>query len=494
MKPSKILFFLLTVFFLLLLVALIFPEEGIDINGKFKLQFFSPKEIFTKDTVEYLDITQILDQNEMMTDSVISVLAENVTDSNKIFVFDTIRANADSLKKSITYIEFPKGNRTILHPIFKALKKVKESGGLVRIMHYGDSQIEGDRMTSLIRNKLQKKFGGSGIGLVPASQLYDYSYSMLQQSSENWYRYTLYGNHDTTITHKRYGALASFCMFTPHTLDSITNDTNIYKAWVSFEKSNYSYSNTKSFSQCRVFYGYNSEPFLNEVYINDELYDADIVPASKELSELIWDFDEPQENMRLEFSGRISPEIYGITLDATNGVAVDNIAMRGCAGTVFTLIDFNILKEMYDKLNVKLFLLQFGGNVVPHITDDYGYYERRFYRQLNRIKKACPDASIVVLGVADMSIKEKNRYVTYPNLEKVRDALKSASLKAGAGYWDMYKAMGGKNSMPSWVLAQPPLASKDFVHFNPRGAKIIAQMFYNALIFEYNRYEKANVN
>jgi hypothetical protein len=89
-----------------------------------------------------------------------------------------------------------------------------------------------------------------------------------------------------------------------------------------------------------------------------------------------------------------------------------------------------------------------------------------------------------------MSVKEKNRYVTNPNVEKVRDALKSAAFKSGAAFWDMYKAMGGENSMPSWVFANPPLASGDFVHFNSRGAKTIAQMFYNAFILEYHRFEK----
>jgi hypothetical protein len=50
--------------------------------------------------------------------------------------------------------------------------------------------------------------------------------------------------------------------------------------------------------------------------------------------------------------------------------------------------------------------------------------------------------------------------------------------------------MGGKNSMPSWVFANPPLASSDFVHFNTRGARIIANMFYNSLMYEYNLYKK----
>jgi len=89
-----------------------------------------------------------------------------------------------------------------------------------------------------------------------------------------------------------------------------------------------------------------------------------------------------------------------------------------------------------------------------------------------------------------MSVKDKNHYITNPNVVKVRDALRNAAFKSGAAFWDMYQAMGGENSMPAWVSANPPLASADFVHFNARGAKTIAQMFYDALILEYLRYEK----
>jgi len=69
--------------------------------------------------------------------------------------------------------------------------------------------------------------------------------------------------------------------------------------------------------------------------------------------------------------------------------------------------------------------------------------------------------------------------------------MKNAAFKADCGYWDLYEAMGGKNSMPSWVFAEPPLATTDFVHFNAKGAKIISKMFYNAFIFEYQQYLKS---
>ena len=102
-----------------------------------------------------------------------------------------------------------------------------------------------------------------------------------------------------------------------------------------------------------------------------------------------------------------------------------------------------------------------------------------------------PDLSIIVIGVADMSVREKDYYVTYPNLEHIRDALREAAFRADCAFWDMYSAMGGRNSMPSWVFAQPSLASSDFVHFNERGARVLAEMFYNAFMHDYIAYVRS---
>jgi lysophospholipase L1-like esterase len=481
MKPSGIFLFLLSVFAILFITAMNFPDDGIRIAANLRLRFLTEKEIFSKDEIQYADIGKLLYQQKYLNDSIITSLA-----FDELPLTDTLRVNADSLMNSITRIEFPRNDSTILQPFFRTLYNLPSSGQLIRIMHYGDSQIEDDRITSLLRNKLQTRFGGSGAGLVPASQLYPYGFSMKQTSSENWYRYIGFAKRDTSIKHSRYGALASYCSFLPN--GSAYNDTS--EAWIKFNKSPYSYQNTKSFTQCRIFYSHNKEPFLNEVYLDENLSDADFFPSSQKLKVIRWTFDTPSKELMLKFKGPSSPEIYGIALDGRKGVAVDNIPLRGCSGLFFTLFDEQLLSDMYKELNVKLFILQFGGNFVPSGLDNYTGYENWFSSQILRIKKLCPGAAILVIGVADMSIKERNRYITNPNVEKVRDALKSAAFKSGAAFWDMYKAMGGKNSMPSWVFAEPSLASGDFVHFNPRGAKTIAQMFYNAFIFEYHRFEK----
>jgi hypothetical protein len=218
--------------------------------------------------------------------------------------------------------------------------------------------------------------------------------------------------------------------------------------------------------------------------------------ASAELNIKKWQFRKSPEEITFKFTGSSSPDLYGIALDANKGVAVDNIAMRGSAGLVFTRINQDLLHKMIDTLNVKLLILQFGGNVVPYIADKHNYYKKRFYRQLCMLKQVHPSVPIIVIGVSDMSVKEKDNYVTYPNLENIRNALRNATFEAGCVYWDMYEAMGGYNSMPSWVYAQPALATSDFVHFNVRGSRVIAEMFYNALIFDFERYldsEKKNI-
>jgi len=49
-----------------------------------------------------------------------------------------------------------------------------------------------------------------------------------------------------------------------------------------------------------------------------------------------------------------------------------------------------------------------------------------------------------------MSIKDKDKYVSYPNLENVKKLSKVLAFRAGAAYWICTKAMGGENSMSAW--------------------------------------------
>jgi hypothetical protein len=48
--------------------------------------------------------------------------------------------------------------------------------------------------------------------------------------------------------------------------------------------------------------------------------------------------------------------------------------------------------------------------------------------------------------------------------------------------------------MASFVHADPPLASTDYVHFTNLGVNLVAEMLYNALMLEYEEFEIQKAN
>jgi len=48
------------------------------------------------------------------------------------------------------------------------------------------------------------------------------------------------------------------------------------------------------------------------------------------------------EQLELIFRGATGPDLYGIALDGSYGVAMDNIPLRGSAGLEFTRTDRNL--------------------------------------------------------------------------------------------------------------------------------------------------------
>ncbi|MGM0531386.1 MAG: hypothetical protein ACQER7_08540, partial [Bacteroidota bacterium] len=126
------------------------------------------------------------------------------------------------------------------------------------------------------------------------------------------------------------------------------------------------------------------------------------------------------------------------------------------------------------------------------VRDDYKFYEERLYKQLRMFKSFNQDLSVIVMSVTDMSRKKRGEYESYPNIPKIRDAQKNAAFRAGCAFWDTYEAMGGRNSMPGWVFADPPLARKDFTHFTYKGSVVISKMFYKALMRDYQKYKQNN--
>ena len=486
MKPLRIFIFFLAVLLLLLLVSFLFPKQGIGVGGDLRLSFMSLSELIHEDTTAApADIDHLLAASSVTDDPESDPgtdLYSDLVEEEESFGAQIRPANADSLKQDVHRIQFAGEYISLLYPFFRNLDQIASGHKRpTRILHFGDSQIENDRMTSLIRYRLQRNFGGTGSGLVQAIPLYSGSLSYRQEEQGEWLRYTYFGRRDSTIAHKSYGIMGAFASV-PVPVD---------ESWPMLY---YRFNTSRRSGQVRrvrVFmHSYVGGASL-AFRVNDDFSDTIRgIPDGFSVTDFRH-FEELREvgiNFKLPEGGRI----YGISFESEGGIQVDNIAMRGGSGLIFTSMSRGTQEAMLDELSPGLILLQYGGNVVPYMSSSY--YRRAFKRQLKFFKEVCPLTPVIVIGPSDMAIREDGKFVTYPGLAGIRDALRDAALESGFGFWDLYEAMGGHNSMASFVHADPPLASTDYVHFNNLGVNLVAEMFYNALMLEYKEYITPKAN
>jgi len=243
------------------------------------------------------------------------------------------------------------------------------------------------------------------------------------------------------------------------------------------------------YNRVKLYVGHNKGKFSATLAAKDIGKITRTLDASnEELSVLTWNLDTTIRKFTLRLSGKA--DIYGIAVDGNSGIAVDNVPMRGSSGTYFSKISKKTLIPMYKDLNVKLIILEFGGNAMPYLNTDKALekYKTSVSNQIDYLKKIYPEAEYLFIGPADMSVIVKGKLQTYPNLEKNIEGLKAAANENGAMFWDMYRVMGGRNSMIKWVENKPALAAPDYVHFTSRGANRIAEVFVETINNYYDYY------
>ena len=377
-------------------------------------------------------------------------------------------------------LQYGPSDSTGLKKMVRALRRVAKEGGSLRVLHFGDSQIEGDRMTSLLREYFQKRFGGEGPSIQPVFPFVP-NFSLQHTASSNWKRYTHFGPPSARVASKQYGIQGLMARFAPADRPL---GTDTLRAWLEFRPSNVAYSHARSFRKITFTFGNLRAPLKVRLYANDTLHSVRTLTETTGIDSETWRLNATPRKIRMEFEGVDSPDAHGISFDGNQGVSVDNIAMRGAAGVTFSSMDRAHFGRALGREPVGLILLQFGGNAVPHVKDQAAVdrFGRSIALQIRLFKQWCPDADIVLVGPSDMCRKVDLTYETFPNLEKVRDALKKAAFEEGVGYFDTYAFMGGPGSMRRWVEeVKPPLAGPDYIHFTPSGARKAGEGILRAL-------------
>ena len=476
MRPGKIALFIFIVLGLLLLISVFSTSDngkssGIDLPGI---------------TVKYPTTSGFLQEEKtetnLLADSIVHAIEAllpkeefkpSIPDFTKI---DTTR---------LLRIAWPENRGIIVNELHTHLESDR-----CRILHYGDSQLEGDRISGYLRNRLQGIYGGTGPGFLPVKQVYEQLAAEITVT-DNWLRYAVFDPTQEKLPDMNYGVYASVSRFTAvdtSFADSIQTETlPEVTAGITIRPSGRSFSRLKQFNRIGLHYGNALAPVEVGVFVNGELIKETILIAdgAYHCFEIVTG-STPAE-VHIELSGTISPDFYGLTLDGESGIQLDNIAMRGSSGTIFNKMDSYGFSRMAAKLDPKVVILQYGGNTVPYIKDSVGVvnYTRYLSGHINWLRKRLPDAVFLFIGPGDMSTLVNGNYITYPLLSYLDQQLKQRCTSNGVAYWSIFEAMGGENSMQYWV--EQGLAANDYTHFSPKGSRIISELFFNALYLDLSR-------
>ena len=459
MKPLRILFFILSVFAILFACWLFFPAAGVKVgNMKFR---FPSYEASLNDL-----------ENRGMDVDVDSILAAMRIDELIRQSEDTLGFFKEFLDSSVYRMHLPQDDYGYFDSFFSEADSAALEGRTIRIMHYGDSQLEMDRISSVLRQELQERFGGSGPGMVPMMGSIS-SVSVRQAAYGGVTRYARVADSLShwTSTH-RYGPLTQFV-----TVSGSGSFT--------FRKTDSRYAQERAgrISKVSVLLGHNSEGLEMTLKCDTLGARTAVLDSAKEDVSLVsWTLPVDVSKGTISFKG--NAEIYGILLDGEPGITVDNAAMRGCDGTVFPGIDSTVMKQSFDTCGTRLIILQFGGNAMPAIGTKKAIsdYVARIEEQFEYFGNVAPKAKLLFVGPADMCKSYDSYVVTWPLLPQLNDSLKVHCLDYGVAYWDTFNVMGGAGSMRQWVNHNPPLGGPDYIHFTTRGANEIGSALARSIL------------
>ena len=477
MHPKKILFFIIGVLVALFTMTLFSSyhitdsgtvREGISF-GNTMLRYPTPDilgMLFKSKEKENNKLNELIKETNTIVDEKTDKLATNDTIAN------------DSLHKLETNVEgkiYYPGNRI---DYIKRLKN-KLRQGVCQIVHYGDSQIEGDRITGYVRNRLQLAFNGGGPGFFPIKVVYNQN-SIDITTSGNWVRYAFFDRKQRRkVGHDMYGLFATYSRFTNYAKD--TTGLPVSKATFTIKPSAKSYARLQHYTKFGLHYGNAIGKVKIKVYENGNIIKTDSLISDGKYHNYKLNFATTPKELKIELEARVSPDFYGVTLDADTGVRMDNVSMRGEAGRIFTRMNYENYRQMSVDRQPDLFIFQYGGNTIPYMKTEQQLreYVEGLIFNMKWVKRANPNAMFMLLGPGDMTTSRNGQRLTYPFLPKLNDLMKEECMKNDVAYFSMYEAMGGENSMISWV--KQGMAASDYVHFSPKGTKLISEVFYQCL-------------
>ena len=341
--------------------------------------------------------------------------------------------------------------------------------GHVNIIHIGDSHLQADGITSVLRNGFQAYFGNAGRGLVFPYPLANTNGPKDLHASSNapWHSNRITNNSSPIET-----GICGYGMVSAH------KDANV-SIWLKDENGNPEYFNRMVFflGKDRQEYSLTDSNKGNQVSLST--LEGNNSPS------LVYETDALLSGCSLTKTTFGDYQFYGVSLERkdTGGVIYHTIGANGARYDQYA--NSSLFWEQLKALQGDLFIISMGTNEAQNPDLSEAAAAALCDTMIRRIREMVPGAPILITTPAGSYYKGKR-----PNavLTRVTNGFIESAERNGAAWWDLYKISGGKKSAAAWKHSG--LLGHDLVHYQPKGYQLQGQLLLSAFAKAYSNYAR----
>jgi len=360
-----------------------------------------------------------------------------------------------------------------LERFFERLYQLQlENEGKVNIVHIGDSHIQADYMTSIIRRNFHRHFGNAGRGLIVPLRV-------ARTNEPNNFK------TDSNLAWE-----SKRCVYPeqplPIGIGGVTIGTENPDAYLQIFMNDLWLD--YSFNRMKLFFEKDAKTFDFSVRDTDgeelgRIYNG-LQDSSRNFAIISWEKSinavtiQPMKTN----PGQTRAILYGVVLEnSSSGVLYHTIGVNGAKYRHYN--EASRFAEQTAALDTDLFIIAMGTNE----SIDYPYLDQSFSthmdKLLNSLRARNPLAGFILV-TPQAVFRRKNK--PNPGILAVRDKIIQYAVENGFAFYDMYRAMGGEGSAKAW--RENALLSADGIHLTRDGYEYQGNLFYHALLKGYHSY------
>jgi lysophospholipase L1-like esterase len=353
-------------------------------------------------------------------------------------------------------------NAQDLDSFFYSLHRLKNNPQQkVSIVHIGDSHIQGDFMTAILRQGLQNYFGNAGRGLVFPQRLAKSNAPLdIISSSTNTWSY----NRLVYTKNQPEPGITGFAISTNNNIAQLSlglKDEEKFSAITLITDADRENKWSVSTAGATGFYRYYLPDSSHGFYTYTRL-------------------DSPVNNITISsLPTAHTKSFYGALLhNNTGGVLVHTIGVNGARYDHYN--QSGLFWQQLPLLQADLYIVSLGTNEAQAASFNELLFKENLDVFIQKIKALSPQASILIttapdsykLGKSNMVLRQLNSFLTaYCNSNNI-------------SLYNLYQVGGGYGSAYRWIRSGS--INRDRVHYTVEGYRVHGELLWQAIANRYN--------